>query len=143
METSENGISLIKGFEGFSSKPYPDVAGFLTIGYGHKINPGELFAEITEDQGEALLRTDLRSTEVAVNELVSVSLTQNQFDALVSFTFNLGRGRLAESTLLKLLNSGNYDGAAGQFERWAFVGLTKNAALVRRRQAEQTLFLQS
>ncbi len=139
-QTSPNGVDLIKSFEGFSAVPYADPAGIMSIGYGHKILPGELFDTITEDTGLALLRSDLFDTEQAVNELVTVPLNQNQFDALVSFTYNLGQGRLKESTLLQLLNDGDYQGASAQIIRWRFVGTTVSDGLYRRRQAEQALF---
>src|SRR4051794_16225091 len=122
MQTSDAGIALIKEFEGFSAAPYKDGAGLMTIGYGHKIQPGELFDRISDDTADALLRDDLQEAEDAVNRLVTVALNQNQFDAMVSFTFNLGEGRLHESTLLALLNSGNYSGASAQITRWKYIG---------------------
>jgi lysozyme len=140
MQTSDTGIALIKEFEGFSATPYKDGAGLLTIGYGHKIQPGELFDTISNETAEALLRDDVQEAADAVNRLVTADLNQNQFDALVSFTFNLGAGRLQESTLLTLLNSGNYDGASAQITRWKYIGTTASPGLSRRREAERSLF---
>lgn len=140
MRTSEAGIALIKSFEGFSATPYKDAAGHNSIGYGHKIQPGELFDRITEETAEALLRSDLADAENAVNDLVTVTLNQNEFDALVSFTYNLGRTRLEDSTLLQLLNTRDFDGASAQITRWKYIGTTLSSGLSRRREAERALF---
>lgn len=141
-KTGAQGIALVKEFEGLKLKSYKDVVGKWTIGYGHLILPGEVFTTpITEKQAEDILRKDLKVAEDAVNKLVKVPLTQNQFDALVSFTFNLGAGNLQSSTLLKMLNASNYAGAAQQFLRWNKAGGKEVAGLTRRRQAESKLFL--
>jgi hypothetical protein len=95
---------------------------------------------ITKEEAEKLLRKDVARFEDAVNSLVKVSLNQGQFDALVSFAFNLGSGALAESTLLRLLNAGDYEGAAAQFDRWVKAGAVTLEGLVRRRNAEEALF---
>ena len=140
--TGAKGIALIKTFEGLSLSKYQDVVGKWTIGYGHLILPEESFAQpITEAQAEALLRRDLSVSENAVNKYVSVALNQDQFDALVSFTFNLGSGNLKSSTLLKLLNERRYQEAANQLLRWDKAGGKQVAGLTRRRAAELALFL--
>lgn len=140
----KSGIELIKEFEGFRAKAYRDVAGYWTIGYGHLIKPGEmdkyLHREITEAEGEKILREDVKSAEASVKKFVKVPLTQGQFDALVSFTFNLGPGNLSSSTLLKKLNAGDYQGASLELRRWNRAGGKVYAGLVRRREAEQNLF---
>ena len=140
MNISETGIQLIKKFEGCSLKAYKCPAEIWTIGYGHTsgVKEGQT---ITREQAEELLIQDLRPFEIGVNNLVNVPLNQNKFDALVSFCYNLGTGNLKKSTLLKLLNKGDYNGAAEQFDRWVYAGGKKLNGLVKRRAAEKKLFL--
>ncbi|WP_043632630.1 lysozyme [Chromobacterium haemolyticum] len=141
MKTSANGIKLIQGFEGLRLKAYQDSVGIWTIGYGHTgpdVTPGMV---ITQAQADALLARDLNRFESGVTRLVQVPLNQNQFDALVCFSFNLGLGALQGSTLLRLLNAGDYAGAAAQFPRWNKAGGKELPGLTRRRAAEQALFL--
>lgn len=144
MKTSERGMKLIREFEGVKLFSYLCPAGVWTIGYGHTkgVKEGDT---CSEEQARAWLRDDLRDAEAAVNQLVQVPLTQSQFDALASFTFNLGVGNLANSTLLRLLNASDYAKAAGQFPRWTKVRGKELPVpgLVRRRAAEQALFLGS
>lgn len=140
MKTSEQGITLIKQFESLALTTYLDVAGKPTIGWGHLVKPGETFTILTPQQADDLLQKDLAWAEQAINQLVTVTLTQGQFDALVDFTFNLGTGALRSSTLLKRLNEGNYDVAADNFQRWVYAGGNQSAGLVRRRAAEWALF---
>jgi lysozyme len=141
MQLSAAGMDLLKRSEGFRGQVYLDVAGLPTIGYGHRLLHGESFpAGINKAQAEAMLALDARATELAVHRLVKVALTQGQFDALVDFVFNLGAGRLAESTLLKDLNAGRYDAAAEQLLRWDHAGAVENAGLQARRQAEFELW---
>lgn len=148
---SENGLSLIKSFEGKYYKGYLCPAGKWTIGYGHT---GETFGNatpkgmtITDEQIDILLKQDMKRFEKAVLRSVTVPLKQHQFDALVSFAFNVGAGALATSTLLKKLNAGDYAGAAEQFIAWNKITnpQTKKKevsnGLVRRRQAERHMFL--
>ena len=142
MKTSQFGIDLIKSFEGCRLEAYKCPAGIWTIGYGHTTGV-EKGQKITQTQAEAFLKHDLKHFENVVNEVVKVAITQNQFDALVSFTYNVGVGALKTSTLLRLLNSGDYIGAAEQFDRWVFAGQIKLAGLVRRRKAEKDLFSES
>lgn len=139
MKLSPAGLALIKRWEGLSLSAYRDVAGVWTIGYGHT-KTAKAGQQITEAQAEALLREDVAWAEEAVNELVRVPLRQSAFDALVSFTFNLGRGALAQSTLLRILNEGDYDGAAEQFGRWIHAGGKVVQGLINRREAEATMF---
>ena len=142
---SQNGLNYLKGEEGWSAKPYYDDAGIPTIGYGHRIKPGEHFVSITPTEGEALLRSDLQWAEDAVNSLVIVPLNQNQFDALVDVVYNIGEGAFAASTLLGVLNVGDYAGAAAQILRWDKIhvdGVAQvNAGLQARRAKDQQLFL--
>lgn len=116
---SPAGLDLIKRSEGLSLQPYRDTAGFLTIGYGHKIVPPATFDNgITLATAEQILENDVTAAEEQVIALVKVPLTQGQFDALVDFVFNLGEARLAASTLLKDLNAGNYESAGQQLLLW-------------------------
>ena len=140
--TSKQGLELIKEFEGFSAKRYICAGGKLTIGYGHVILPKEQFPpRISKEQAEELLAKDVVRFEIDVMACVKVPLTQGQFDALVSFAFNLGGAALRGSTLLKRLNEGDYKGAATEFNRWVFAGGKQLAGLARRREAEAELFL--
>jgi len=141
MKTGQKGIDLIKVSEGVVLKVYKDAVGLPTIGYGHLIKAGEVFTTITQQQAEDLLRKDLVQFENGINQLVTVPLTQNQFDALVSFTFNLGVGSLKSSTLLKKLNAKDYAGASAEFLRWDKAGGKTLAGLTKRRTAERQLFL--
>ncbi|PTU67542.1 muraminidase [Chromobacterium sp. Panama] len=142
MNISANGVKLIQQFEGLRLKAYQDAVGVWTIGYGHTgpdVTPGLV---ISQAQADALLARDLNRFETGVSRLVSVPLNQNQFDALLSFSYNLGQGSLQNSTLLRLLNQRDYAGAAAQFPRWNKAGGKVLPGLTRRRAAEQALFLQ-
>lgn len=140
MQISDSGIMLIKNFEGLRLTAYQCSAHVWTIGYGHTagVKPGDT---ITEGQAEQFLRDDLDQFEAAVYRLVNVTLSQHQFDALVSFTFNLGEGNLKNSTLLKKLNAGDYSGAAEEFPRWNRADGRVVEGLTCRRLAERDMFL--
>lgn len=146
-EMSEQGVNLIKSFEGFSSVPYNDGVGVMTIGYGHALRKNDKhLKKVTEEQAVEILKEDVSIAVKHVNNLVKVDITQNQFDALVSFAFNVGVGNLKSSTLLKKLNQGDYIGAADEFLRWnkgRVNGVMKEMkGLTRRRVAERALFLE-
>ena len=144
MKTSENGKDLIKAFEGLRLEAYPD-ADTWAIGYGHTrgVNRGDV---INERMALKYLEADIESAEEDVRNLVTVDLNQNQFDALISFIFNIGgygtksRPRFRESALLRKLNAGDYEGAAGEFWKWRRSGGEILTGLVRRREAERALF---
>ncbi len=141
MQLSAEGLELIKKAEGFRSDSYTDVAGFRTIGYGHRVTPAESFPEgIDEVKAIEFLMADVRQAEHAVDRMVRVALTQGQFDALVDFCFNLGAGRLAASTLLKQLNAAQYIAAAEQLLAWDHAGGEVNEGLKTRREAEFQLW---
>lgn len=141
MKFSDAGLALLKKSEGFRDHVYKDIAGFATIGYGHRLEPGESFANgITAEQGCELLQVDVSHAETSVSRLVKVPLTQGQFDALVDFVFNLGAGRLAGSTLLVDLNAKKYDAAAWQLLCWDHAGHVEVKALKARREAEVELW---
>lgn len=144
MKISPNGISLLKAHEGLRLFAYLDPVGVWTIGYGHTkdVSPGQ---HISPSVAEEFLRQDLSWAEDCVNNSVKVSLSQNQFDALVSFVFNVGVGAFQDSTLLRQLNAGNYSEAAEEFLRWDKGTINGEKVvlpgLVTRRKAEQKLFL--
>ncbi|AXE28664.1 muraminidase [Chromobacterium phragmitis] len=140
MQTSDNGVNLIKRFEGLRLQAYQDAVGVWTIGYGHTGPEVHAGLCVSDEQAEQLLRQDLSRFEQGVASLVKVALNQNQFDALISFSYNLGLGNLQSSTLLRLLNQGDYQGAAGQFPLWDKAGGKTEPGLQKRRQAEQALF---
>jgi len=141
MNLSTTGLDLLERSEGFRSRTYLDVAGFPTIGYGHRLLHPESFPNgVGEAQAKEILASDVRDAEQAVERLVKVPLTQGQFDALADFVFNLGQSRLAESTLLADLNAGEYDAAGAQLLRWDHAGALENAGLKARRQAKFELW---
>lgn len=145
MQTSEKGIAVIKQFEGCKLTAYQDSVGVWTIGYGwtQPVDGKPIRAGMTikQETAERLLKTGLVSYESDVSRLVKVGVTQGQFDALVSFTYNLGSRSLSTSTLLRKLNAGDYAGAADEFLRWNKAGGKVLAGLTRRREAERALFL--
>ena len=141
MQLSDKGIELIKTFEGFSAIPYNDVVGRPTIGFGHLILPGEVFGSIGSMEATSLLRKDCSKAVSCVNNNVKVQLNQNQFDALVSFTYNLGCGNFKSSTLLKYVNLGNFQAAAAEFHKWNHAGGKVVDGLTKRRNKEAQLFL--
>ena len=137
---SQNGLDLTKQFEGLELTAYADQVGVWTIGYGHT-GPGvHAGLTVTQDQADAFLVSDVAGAVACVNRLVTSDINQNQFDALVDFAFNLGCASLASSTLLRDVNNGNFDAAAGQFQLWDHAGGVVVPGLLRRRQAEATLF---
>ena len=140
MKINQKGLDLIKHFEGLKLSVYDDGTGTLTIGTGHTKGVFEGMI-ITQEEADELLAEDIKYFEQAVNELVTVPLTSNQFSALVSFTFNLGRDSLRTSTLLRDLNEGRYEEVAEQLLRWNKIGKVVEPGLTRRRQAERELFL--
>ena len=145
MQTSDKGIALLKEFEGCKLTAYQDSVGVWTIGYGWTQpvdgKPIRAGMTINQETAERLLKTGLVSYESDVYRLVKVGLTQGQFDALVSFTYNLGARSLSTSTLLRKLNAGDYAGAADEFLRWNKAGGKVLNGLTRRREAERALFL--
>ncbi len=141
MVTSKNGINLIKQFEGLRLSAYKCSAGVWNIGYGSTsgVRPG---MKITQAEAEQRLRADLSRFEQKLNKLVKVKLNQNEFDALVSFVFNIGITAFSNSTLLRLLNQGQARvDVADQLLRWDKVNGQPVAGLTRRRAAERRLFL--
>lgn len=140
MQVSDDCVLRFKRLEKFKSKKYLCPAGKPTIGYGHVILEHEVFTEITEPQGEEILRNDIKKAERSVNKYVTVTLNQNQYDALVLLAFNIGGEAFRASTLRRKLNYGDYDWAAKEFTRWTYAGGVSLNGLVTRRKEEQALF---
>jgi len=146
-QISQAGLGFVEAEEGCVLHVYPDAIGRPTVGTG-RLLAGMTLAQayaaypngITQAQADAFLLADMQVAANAVNAAVTVPLSQNQFDALCSFTFNLGAGSLNSSTLLRLLNSGDYDGAAAQFHVWDMAGGQVLTGLYKRRVAESRIF---
>ena len=140
LKYSDAGMALTKGFEGLRLAAYQDVAGVWTVGYGHT-GPGIATGmTISEAYAELLLVADLASAVACVNRAVQGKVSQNQFDAMVDFCFNVGRGNFLQSTLLRKVNLEDFAGAVVQFGRWVHAGGEVVPGLVRRRKAEGALF---
>ena len=137
---SDSGFALTRSFEGLRLTAYQDVGGVWTIGYGHTGPNVRAGLTITQAEADALLRSDVEDAVTCVNRAVNVPITQNQFDALVDFCFNCGRGSLLQSTLLRKVNIGDFAGAAAQFALWDHAGGEVVEGLVKRRTAEAELF---
>jgi lysozyme len=139
MKISNEGLSLIKKFEGCELTAYKCAAGVWTIGYGHikDVYEGQT---ITQSEAESMLQHEMEEYEGYINSLVMVPLNQNQFDALVSWVFNLGAGNLRASTLLKVVNLSDMNGVPAQIKRWNKAGGKVLEGLIRRREAEALLW---
>jgi lysozyme len=139
---SAAGLRLIQHFEGFSPSPYRCPAGYLTIGYGHVIAPSEraTLVCVSEADAASLLQTDVRIAAMSVSRFITSRLTQCQFDALVSFTFNLGGAALQRSRLRLAVNRGEQAAVPAEFRRWIWADGRKLAGLVVRRNAESRLY---
>jgi lysozyme len=140
MKINDAGFELLKSFENCKLKAYKDIVGVWTIGWGHTGDLAFPGSEIDQATADALLCDDLHVVEAGVVKRCKVKVTDNQFSALVCFAYNVGLGAFGTSTLLKLLNAGDFKGAAGQFERWNRAGGKEVAGLTRRRKAERKLF---
>ena len=140
MKTSSAGVDLIKHFESCKLTAYQDSVGVWTIGWGHTsgVKKGDTW---TQGEADNVLLNDLDKFEGYVDLYVKVPLTQNQFDALVSWTFNLGPGNLKSSTMLTKLNEKKYDEVPSQMKRWNKAGGKVLRGLERRRNAEAAMFL--
>ena len=139
MKISQEGLSLIKKFEGCRLEAYYCSGGVLTIGYGHTGGVKETDT-ITQEEADKLLKGDILKFEKYVEDNVMVELDQSQFDALVAWTFNLGPGNLRESTMLKKLNNADYESVPFEMRRWNKAGGKTLDGLIRRREAESLLF---
>lgn len=140
MQVSERFNGLLERLEGFRSTPYRDTGGVWTIGFGHAIKKGEHFTSITREQALALLNEDSAFAQNAVNDCVTVPLEQHQFDALVSFVYNVGERAFKGSNLLKRLNKGQCQEVPTELRRWRFDNGHPVPGLSRRREAEIDIF---
>jgi len=137
---SKKGLDIIKYYEGLSLKAYLCPARVWTIGYGHTLGVQKGDTLQSEYEAEKLLKNDSLIYDVAVQRHVKVELNQNQYDALVSLTYNIGEGALQRSTLLRKLNKKNYRGAQREFKKWVYEGKRKLRGLIKRRHTEAKLF---
>ena len=144
MNYSKNGLHLTENFEGLRLTAYPDPATHgdpWTIGYGHTGAEVHQGMTITQEQAEEFLMQDVQKAVQTVNSKVHTDLTQNEFESLVDFVFNVGAGNFAGSTLLRKINAGDMEGAALEFEKWTHADGKVMAGLIKRRHAEAVLFL--
>jgi lysozyme len=140
MTPSPRCVELVKRFEGFRAKPYLCPAGVATIGYGHTEGVSMSDPPITREAAAELLERDLAVFAAGVARLLTVPVAENQFDALVSFAYNVGLGNLQRSTLLRKVNAGDLAGAAREFAKWTKAKGVELPGLVKRRAAERALF---
>ena len=141
MNLSRRGLSFIKRYERFAATVYRDAAGKPTIGYGHLVRDGETFGRITKARALEILAVDVGVAERAVERLVQVPLSQGQFDALVSFVFNVGGGAFADSTLLKRVNAREHAFAPMELTRWIHANKKPLLGLARRRADEAVMYV--
>ena len=140
MALGPKGRALIQSFESLRLQAYQDQRGIWTIGWGHTTGVVP-YQTCSASDADDWFTQDTQTAVNAVNRTTDVPLSQEQFDALVSFTFNVGQTAEAHSTLLSLVNQSDFTGAAAEFEKWDHVNGVPNAGLLRRRQAERDLFL--
>lgn len=140
LQISENLLELLQTFEGFRETPYVCAGGYRTIGYGHVLRASDPLQKITKTAALDLLREDARIAAIAVNRLIHVPLTQNQLDALTSFTFNLGSGALQRSTLRRLINRQNHEAVPRELNKWVWAGGKRLPGLIKRRKVEGFLY---
>lgn len=141
MKTSDRGVAFIKRFEGFSATPYICKGGKLTIGYGHIANVTPEM-RVTEAEAIERLRDDLKEAERAVSRYITRRLTQNQYDALVAFAFNVGSGNFAQSTLRHKVNAMDDAAAEAEFKKWVYARGKKLKGLENRREQEADMFME-
>jgi lysozyme len=141
MIINQKGLDLIKSFEGCKLKAYQDIRGIWTIGYGHTGSEVKEGMEITQEQADGLLKENLHYFENGVDHFTSEPLNENQFSAMVCFSYNCGLGSLVHSSILKCVNAGDFQGAADSFLLWNKSGGMEVPGLTRRREAERELFL--
>lgn len=140
MIINDDGLTIIRVFEGLKLKAYKCPAGIWTIGYGHTKNVKEGM-QISVQDAERLLMEDIKEAADKITKIISVEINENQFSALISFVFNLGIGSFSRSTLLKLVNTSNFEAAAKEFDKWTLASGRRLDGLKKRRAAEKALFL--
>lgn len=141
MKADKNGIEFLKSLEGLRLEPYQCTAGVWTIGYGHTWSVDEHTPKITPEQADEFLKDDLDFFEKNLTRLIRITITQSEFNALLSFAFNVGIERIRESTLLKKLNLGDIRGAAKELDKWVYAGGKISEGLKNRREKEKALLL--
>lgn len=141
MHVSQKGLNFIKSFEGFSSKPYRCPAGYKTIGYGHLIKDNENIESVTKSYAVELLKQDVEAAESIVRRFTKVFLTQNQFDMLVSFVFNLGGGAYQRSSLRSKVNREEHEAVPFEFLKWIYSKGDILPGLLRRRRLEAKIYV--
>lgn len=140
MKLSNAGAKFIHKWEGFRAQAYRDVGGVWTIGYGHTGTDVYAGKTITREEADKLFRNDVARAENAVRKYITVPLAQHQFDALVSFTYNLGAGALQRSTLRRKINDGEYSAVPSELMKWVYVGRQRVQGLINRRTDEGKLW---
>ena len=138
---SEKAYSLIRSFEGLRLKAYKCSAGKYTIGYGHT-NRVKAWERITPEHAEELLERDVKAIEDELNKIITVDLTQNQMDAIISFVFNVGVGNFKSSTAYKRIQAKRFEDVPAQIKRWVYCRNKVLNGLVKRREAEAKLFME-
>lgn len=139
----DSALNLIREFESCVLHVYRDAVGIPTIGYGHVLQRGERLNTITKLDAERLLAADIAPRVIALRSMLRQPATENQFNAMLSWMFNVGESAARRSTLIRKFNAGDIDGAANEFRRWCYAGGKVLRGLVRRRRAERNLFLRS
>lgn len=138
---TDEGLDLIKRFEGFSPMSYRCPANYLSIGFGHEVLPGEKFDEpISEEEALTILENDVKVAERSVCRLISVGLEDWQYDALVSFTYNLGGRRLQISTMRRRVNEEKHHLVPSEIRKWVYAGTKRLGGLIKRRNAEALMY---
>lgn len=140
MQLSDAGVKHLEAEEGYREVPYTDAGGVLTVGYGHTGKDVRAGEKVSLERAQELLRADVSVAEACINKYVTVIQNQHQFDALVSFVYNVGTEAFKKSTLLRTINSGNVEDISNQFMRWVNVAGKRNKGLVNRRAAECRLY---
>lgn len=140
MKLSDAGVKHLEAEEGYREVPYMDAGGVLTVGYGHTGKDVRAGENVSLERAQELLRADVATAEACINKYVTVIQNQHQFDALVSFVYNVGTEAFKKSTLLQTINSGDVEGISNQFMRWVNVAGKRNKGLVNRRAAECRLY---
>lgn len=140
MQLSNAGVKHLEAEEGYREVPYTDAGGVLTVGYGHTGKDVRAGENVSLERAQELLRADVATAEACINKYVTVIQNQHQFDALVSFVYNVGTEAFKKSTLLRTINSGNVEDISNQFMRWVNVAGKRNKGLVNRRAAECRLY---
>lgn len=143
MKVSEYGLALVKHFEGCRLHPYLDAVHLWTIGWGRRISDSavkQYWNGVSQDQADKWFNDDIQGFALGVTKLLQKPVEQHEFDAVVSLAYNIGIGALKTSTMLRLLNEGDKNGASKEFRKWCHAGAHVLPGLLRRRTVEQNMF---